>query len=282
MARAPRTAANSSVDQVFGVLELAAASGEPVGVAEVARALAIPTSTAHRVLNTLVAVDYLAREPGGARYQLGVMAQELAEAFFARFPLRDAGAGHLRRLVSVTGQTTTLSVRFGWYELRIAGLAGWREIHAAPEIGRALPLDDTLAGQVLLAALDDTDVEAFLRWRGGRLSCRDPARAALGRRLDRARADVVTGASHAEQTAAVALAIRDEEGRARAVFTIEGAPDDHPAGSRRMLARCRAVVDELEGHAAMRPRLLADPHGRVPREAIAIAMRTSDRTVSWY
>lgn len=269
-----RAAARTSVDQVFDVLGLIAVAGAPIGLAEVARRLEIPTSTAHRVLLTLVTNDYVARDVDGPGYQLGVMAEELGDAFFSRFAIREVAGPHLRRLVALTGESVTLTVQVGWYAVRVAGVEGWREISARLALGRATPLDAGAAARLLLASLDDEEVRAFLRWRGGdHPAARELWRELVGLRGQRQIAE----SPRPGEAAAVAFAVRDAEHRTRAAITIEGNRSVLRWARPPLSRRCRAVLDDLESAVRAQPEVLADPHRHVPRDKVELSC--ADRIV---
>lgn len=272
-----KTVANTSVDQVFDVLAVVGAGPDPLGVAEVARRVGLPTSTAHRVLVTLLDADYLMRDATGTKYQLGIMADELADSFFARYPIRAAAAPTLRRLVALSGETVTLSVRLGFYAVAIAGLEGWREIHATTGLGLVRPLGDGPAGCMLLAGLDDVSFERFRRWRpesGAALEDRGTLEAELSSMRRRGIA-VIPGSGGG--TTQVVFAVRDPAGRPAAVLTIEGgATSFRPRQRDPEFKRWRSMVAELESALAERPRLFADPYQHVPPEEIQLDPSAGD------
>jgi DNA-binding IclR family transcriptional regulator len=250
---------NSSVDQVFDVLDVLSASAEPIGVAQLARTLDVSTSTAHRVLATLQEAGYVARDTTGAKYQLGLGAQELTHAFLRRFPIRNASQPHLRRLAAATGDTVALIGRVGWYGVRMAGIEGWREIHVTPRLGQTTLLEDTPGGRAILAFLDGGIRDGYLRWRtgGGRPN------AAI--RAVRAEADETRARGYAigrfdDGRTDVAVPVRDGAGRVVASLAVEPASTDGGARAERTrIAKARAAAADLEALLLERPELGADP-----------------------
>lgn len=273
------TIANTSVDQVFDVLAVVGAGSGPVGVAEVARELDLPTSTAHRVLVTLFDTEYLTRDRTGTKYQLGIMAQELTEAFLGRWPVLDAASPYLRRLVAMSGETVTLSVRLGWYSVRIAGVEGWREIHAAAGVGAARPLDDGAVGRTLLASLDPDDVGRFLRWRRETHMGRPPARKQFIAELASVRRRGYTIADRGDgETSAVVFGVHDAQRRARAAIAIEGGAASFRARPRdAAFRRWHGVVRELEAEVSERPELMDDPYAHLAPDEVRLPVRIVER-----
>lgn len=259
--------ANSSVDQVFDVLALISASQEPIGVAQLARTLEVPTSTAHRVLATLEEAGYVTRDTTGTKYQLGLGAQELAHALLRRFPLQATSQPYLHRLAAATGETTVLCGRVGFYRVRLASAEGTSDVHAAPRLGQTARLGDTPGGRAILA-FDDELRDAYLRWLGGGRA--SAAARALARDLDRIRkAGCVTDA-YADGRANLAMPLCGPDGRAFASIAVEAAES---AGGERAqrgrLARLRATVEELQELVRERPELASDPFAHIPPDELS-------------
>jgi DNA-binding IclR family transcriptional regulator len=260
---------NSSVDQVFDVLEVLGRSAEPVGVAQLARTLGVPTSTAHRVLLTLHQADYAARDSTGAKYELGVAAQELVHAFLRRFPIQAPSQPLLRRLAAETGDTVVLTSRVGWYSVRVAGFEGWGEIHAAPRLGQSALLELTPGGLGILAFLDADLSERYLRWRSGELG-----RAGIRQLRATLKSTVERGyvqQTHGDGRADIAMPVRSTNEAVVTSIVIEGTDLEGGArAERRRIARMRATVKELEGLLRRRGELATDPFAHVEPEELAL------------
>jgi DNA-binding IclR family transcriptional regulator len=259
---------NSSIDQVFDVLEVLGRSDEPVGVAQLARTLAVPTSTAHRVLLTLYQADYATRDTTGS-YQLGVAAQELVHAFLRRFPIQAPSQPFLRRLAAETGDTVVLTSRVGWYSVRVAGFEGWGEIHAAPRLGHSAVLELTPGGLGILAFLDKGLSERYLRWRSGELG-----RAAIRQlraTLESARERGYVLQTHSDGRSDIAMPVRSTNGAVVTSIVIEATdPGGGGRAERRRIARLRATVTELEGLLRRRGELATDPFAHVDPQELAV------------
>jgi IclR family transcriptional regulator, KDG regulon repressor len=259
--------ANSSVDQVFDVLALVSASQEPIGLAQLARTLDVPTSTAHRVLATLEEAGYVTRDTTGTKYQLGLGAQELAHALLRRFPLQAASQPWLHRLAAATGETVVLCGRVGFYRVRLASAEGTSDVHAAPRLGQTARLGDTPGGRAILA-FDDELRAAYLRWLGGGRA--NAATRALARALERIRRDGSIVETHDDGRANLAVPLCGPDGRAFASLVIEAAESSGGERTQRArLARLRSCAEELQALVAERPELAADPFAHIPPEELS-------------
>jgi DNA-binding IclR family transcriptional regulator len=255
---------NTSVDQIFDALNVLGATPDPVGVAELARTLGLPTSTAHRLLVTLQDAGFAERDTTGSKYELGVRAHQLVHGLFRQYGLASVGEPFIRRLVAATGETVTLDVRVGWYAVRMAGLEGSREIHAAPRIGRTERLGDSVAGRAILATLDDADVARYHRWSGASLA--DLAEVVRAVREAGHAHEALAGMESAE----LALPVR-RDGRAVAALSIEGTgPAVAPEPRASDLKRIRRVVADLETLVAREPELARDPFAHVDPDELEL------------
>jgi len=258
------TATNSSVGQVFDVLGLLSGGGA-TGIGELARRLAVPLSTAHRVLATLEQAGYAARDTAGKRYQLGLGAQELTHALLRRFPLQAASQPVLRRLSGATGETIVLTCRIGWYGVRTASAEGWHEIHAAPRLGQTSPLASTAGGRAILAFHDEAQLAQYLRRHGG--GARRTAALRAGVAAIREQGYVLDRDDDGRSD--IALPLRDEAGGVAASLAIEAAaPEGGARGERQRIARVRSAAQEIERLMRARPELACDPFGHLPPDAL--------------
>jgi len=259
---------NTSVDQIFDALRVIGGAGEPVRVADLARALDLPTSTAHRLLATLQDAGFAARDSTGVRYELGIRAFELVHRLFGQYGLPRASELFIRRLVAVTGETAALDVRVGWYAVRMAGLEGTREIHVAPRIGQTVRLGDSAGGRAILATVPEA-IGRYARW----AALNRPAR----RRLDNAVGVIAEhGFAHVPAAGGCAAELAFPiglGGGVAAAISIEGTCPAIAATPRTgELKRCRTIVAELESMVASDPMLAHDPFAHLDPDGLELAV----------
>ncbi len=142
---------------VFEALRELAQAGAPLSAAEIAKILSVPLTTAARALNTLEAVGYAVRANGSARFVLGKSGQRLAYAFMAQFPIRDLALPYLQQLTLLTGHSSSLFIRLGWYAVRIALISGTSSIVNVAPIGEARSLTSGAPSLVMLAQLAEAE-----------------------------------------------------------------------------------------------------------------------------
>ena len=146
---------------VFEILRLVSRTDTPPGVADISGRLDLPTSTVHRALATLEQSQYLSRLESAPRYKLGPMPQFLTRAIFRRFALRSASLPFLRRIAEDTGETASLTVRVGYYQMRINVAYGGQDLYSPGRLGEIRLLHQGLAGLGILMTLTESDLKNY-------------------------------------------------------------------------------------------------------------------------
>ena len=137
----------ATVDKALDVLFHLHEAGSPVGLTEIGRALALPKSSCHRLLSSLVDREVVARDargryrPGLALLSLGIGAQRGEPVVAAARPVLEGEAGSLGETVFLVG------LRHG--RLRVLDeVEGPGFLRAAPGVGDVVPGEPTAAGKL--------------------------------------------------------------------------------------------------------------------------------------
>ena len=155
---------NTSSLHVFQILRLVAESGEPKGVADIAKETSLPTTTVYRALVTLTEARYLSRDESTAKYRIGQMPLMLLRALFNRFPARELAYPALKLLSEDSGETVSFSMRIGWYGVRIASVAGSKDTQYKSRVGLTQLMHRSKAQSLMLASLPDAELQAYRRF----------------------------------------------------------------------------------------------------------------------
>lgn len=155
---------NTSSLHVFQILRLVAESAEPQGVADIAKLTGLPTTTVYRALVTLTEARYLTRDESTTKYRVGQMPLVLLRSLFSRFPVKDLALPALHALAADTGETVSLSMRIGWYGVRIASVPGSKDTLYKPRVGLCQLMHRSRAQTLMLASLPDAEVQAYRRF----------------------------------------------------------------------------------------------------------------------
>lgn len=262
---------SSSGLRTLRVLDEVAHSGRPIGVSELARKLSLPAASVFRSLDALIHAGLVTRYRESARCVTGPAAQRLHRSIIARFPMREICLPYLRQLASMSGETTALHVRLGWYSARIGSVPGTGEVIAEASAGEMLTLNRSAAGEVILAFLSRSERIAFQKWYSAAKSepaqSRNPrVRAARHSDFDNIAAQGFAFRADANGST-IAFPIR-AQGRAFAAVSIES-PFTAPAMSDHIPA-WQEVVARIEALAAAQPAFFANPYGHLDPDTISL------------
>lgn len=149
------------LDRMVSLLDALAEQHDSVSLKDLSARTGLHPSTAHRILNDLVACRFVDRSEPGA-YQLGMRLLELGNLVKARLNVRDAAMGPMRELHRATGQPVNLSIRQGdeivYVERAVSERSGMQVVRA---VGGRAPLHLTSVGKLFLSADDARTVRAY-------------------------------------------------------------------------------------------------------------------------
>lgn len=150
------------LDRAMCLLDELAKQADPVSLKNLAEQTGLHASTAHRILNDLVAGRYVERVDSGM-YQLGMRLLELGSLVKGRLNVREVALDHMRELHKLTGQTINLSVQQGdeivYIERAWSERSGMQVVRA---IGGRAPLHLTSTGKLFLSVSDNRQVKAYV------------------------------------------------------------------------------------------------------------------------
>jgi DNA-binding IclR family transcriptional regulator len=140
-----------TVGKGLGVLEHLARSGELVRLSDVAKAMHIHKSNAHRLLNTLVKLGYAHREPETGRYFASLKVWELGALVLDRNAVKRAADPVLADLQRTTSENVSLTILLGEDVLYLSSLVSNMPIRPTVRMGRRVPAIFPASGKAILA-----------------------------------------------------------------------------------------------------------------------------------
>ncbi len=150
------------VERMMNLLDVLAEQEESSSLKFLAEETGLHPSTAHRILNDMVACRLVERGDGGT-YRLGLKLLELGNLVKARLSVREAAQVPMRTLHKLTGETVNLSVRQGdeivYIDRAYSERSGMQVVRA---IGGRAPLHLTSVGKLFLASDDANQVRAYV------------------------------------------------------------------------------------------------------------------------
>ena len=257
---------SSSAKRALRILEFVSDSDHPLGVTEIARVLSLAPATVFRSLDALSRADLVSRYQASSRYVLGAAADRLCQSLIARFRIRELSLPYLRQLASVSGESTSLHVRLGWYSVRIASAPGTAEVTNAPAIGDTRALGDTYAGKAILAFLSIAEIARYRAW--AQTHDMQAPEKDWDLRSVRKRGAALGGAEFGGPRMPVAFPIRVRN-TAMAALTIDGPVLDRPPGSHSgPFSDWLLIVAHLESLAHTQPTLFENPFAHIDPNTI--------------
>ena len=151
-----------SADRTVQILEAFAAAGQPLGIAELARRLAIPVSACYGLIRTLEVRGYL--------YELGLRKGwyptlrwlQKARAVADHDPVLERVAPPLEQLCAATAETVVFGKRSGDRVAYLHVLESSHSIRYSAQVGDRKPLHSSAAGKVILATLPPAERNSLL------------------------------------------------------------------------------------------------------------------------
>jgi DNA-binding IclR family transcriptional regulator len=149
------------IERMVSLLDALARYPDPVSLKELSNVTGLHPSTAHRILNDMVAKRFVDRTEAGA-YRLGMRLLELGNIVKSRLNVREAALDFMRALHQKTHQTVNLSVRQGdeivYIDRSFSERSGMQVVRA---IGGRAPLHLTSTGKLFLSVDEPKLVRSY-------------------------------------------------------------------------------------------------------------------------
>ena len=252
--RSPAT--TRTLDRGLRVLELVAERPNRT-LGEIAAAVELSPATALRILDTLRARDFVARDEASKTYRVGLRALEVGARFLSETRLQETARILLRRLSEDTGQTVTLAIVEDRSVVYLDVVEGRGALRSSTGVGTRLPAHATASGKVLLA----------WKWEAGlrRVVGPEPFEARTERtltRLDALRRELAevrrTAVAFDREelnldVTCIAAAVRDRDGGVIAAVGVQGLTRQIDGQEAELAARVRDAAEETSLRLGWRP-----------------------------
>ena len=145
------------------ILETLARSGRPRGVTELAVELGLTKSNTHRLLQTLVASDFVRHDPQRRTYSAGLKLWEVGVQVLAHLDIRDSAGPYLLTLAKKTRETVNLSILDGIHVVFVDRVEDGQHVRGG-YVGVRAPAHALATGKALLAyASEQTIAQACVK-----------------------------------------------------------------------------------------------------------------------
>ncbi|WP_380879513.1 IclR family transcriptional regulator [Sphingomonas sp. DBB INV C78] len=150
-----------SLVRAFGILDVLAKGGS-LTLRELALAVDLPRSTAHRLLTTMEALRYVAFDRRTNRWAIGVQAFTVGAVFAQSRDLGHLGRSIMRSLATELQHCVNIAVPEGSGICYVdqAAVDGYRQTAARP--GAVLPLHTTASGKMMMSHWSRFELDRYL------------------------------------------------------------------------------------------------------------------------
>lgn len=216
-------AANRTLQRGLTILELLSEHPEGLELHEIATALSLPKSTAHNLVQTLLALRYI-RLIAGNRYQLTLKTFEVGAAVVQTTDVTQVLRQYMLKAFAECNETMHCGVISGGDVLYIDKIESTQSIRMTSHVGIRLPLYATAMGKAFLAEMTDEQIRSLYPEESlpPLTSHTIPTVDALLAQttLTRQRGWAVENQENMENVSCVGVAIRDRDGHAAYALSI--------------------------------------------------------------
>jgi IclR family acetate operon transcriptional repressor len=162
---AQATSSVQSLDRALALLELIA-DEDGLTLTELAQRAGVPPSTAHRILSTLEARDYVHHEEERGLWLIGVKAFEVGSSFLRNRKLATTGRAIMRKLMDECGESVNLAIEDDGSIVFISQIESHHSIRAFHRPGSRGAVHASGVGKALLSTLSSVEVRRVLHKTG--------------------------------------------------------------------------------------------------------------------
>jgi DNA-binding IclR family transcriptional regulator len=153
------------VEKALDILEAIKRHGSGVGLADLARSVAMPKPTVYRIIVTLESRGYVDRDPGGI-YRVSDKLFSLQQRMSPAQALVRIAPPIMEELADACRETVNLGMLDGGEVVVIATVESPQSVRMTSKVGNRRCFHTTAIGKALLAALPDTAVERLIAMKG--------------------------------------------------------------------------------------------------------------------
>jgi IclR family KDG regulon transcriptional repressor len=152
-----------ALERALDILDCFTFQRRDMSLSEVVFKTGLNKTTAKRFISNLTARGYLQQDSVTKRYQLGMRLFELGGIVFSSFDLRKTAAYAMDRLQNGTGATVLLGIMLEDQLVYLDKREGHGIIRISSDIGWRRPLHFGMLGMVLMAFLEQKDLQRVLK-----------------------------------------------------------------------------------------------------------------------
>lgn len=148
------------IDRAAALLDTIARYPDPVSLKVLAAETGLHTSTAHRILSSLIQNRFVEKDVAG-RYRLGLRLLQLGVRLHGNVDMRAVVRPEMETLRDRIGESVNLTIREGDEVVYIEKATPNRMIHVHQLVGSRAPLHVTAVGKLMLGAGGEAGIRAY-------------------------------------------------------------------------------------------------------------------------
>lgn len=148
-------------ERIFHTIECLAQNGA-MGLQELSTALDLNKSTVHRILNSLICMDYVRQDPETVKYSLSFKICGLSNQILSQNSMIDIARPFIKELSANSGETVHLVQLDGINATYIDKVeASQNSVRMISMVGKSIPLYCSGVGKAILADMPDIKIESI-------------------------------------------------------------------------------------------------------------------------
>lgn len=148
-------------ERIFHTIEHLAQSG-PTGLQDLSSELGLNKSTVHRILNSLICMDYVRQDAVTLKYSLSFKLCKIANQILSQNDMIDIARPYIRQLAESSGETVHLVQIDGLCAVYIDKVESpCNVVRLVSMVGKSIPLYCSGVGKAMLADMPDDRIRAI-------------------------------------------------------------------------------------------------------------------------
>lgn len=160
--KAPSDYSIEVLTRAINVLSVFGHARPQLSLSEIVASVGLPKTTAFRLLSSLVERDFCEFDPTSGKYSLGFGLVRLADIRRRQTNVHDVVIPIMRDIRNAVNETVILSVKSGDFRVHIDFVEGLHPMRRMADLGVRAPLYAGAASKVLLAGMEDDEIESYL------------------------------------------------------------------------------------------------------------------------
>lgn len=147
-------------ERIFHTIEYLAQSG-PTGLQDLSSELGLNKSTVHRILNSLICMDYVRQDGETSKYSLSFKFCKISNQILAQNSMVDIARPYIKQLAELSGETVHLVQIDNIHAVYIDKVESPRNsVRLVSMVGKSIPLYCSGVGKAMLADMPDEKIRS--------------------------------------------------------------------------------------------------------------------------